>query len=146
MGKNLKIGFALHSIRTEQFATIEDSFDREGEINLSTGLNFAFEKDLKMIAVFTKFEFESNAKPFLIVETSCHFNINPDAWQMFGNEDTGNVVIPKNFMQHLTMIAIGTARGVLHAKTENTEFNSLILPTINATELVQEDVEANLST
>ena len=35
---------------------------------------------------------------------------------------------------------MGTLRGVLHAKVENTPYNMFILPTINVTELVKEDI------
>ena len=47
-------------------------------------------------------------------------------------------------MKHLSVITVGTARGVLHAKTENTPFNKFVLPTINVTELVKEDVSFDL--
>lgn len=43
-------------------------------------------------------------------------------------------------MAHLTTIMVGTARGILHAKTENTLFNQFLLPTIDVTELVTDDV------
>ena len=42
------------------------------------------------------------------------------------------------------MITVGTLRGVLHAKTENTEFNEFFLPTINVTDLIKEDIRFNL--
>ena len=38
------------------------------------------------------------------------------------------------------MLTIGTTRGVLHSKTENTPFNSFLLPTLNVNELVKKDV------
>lgn len=38
------------------------------------------------------------------------------------------------------MLTIGTTRGVLHSKTENTPFNSFLLPTLNVMELVKKDV------
>lgn len=38
------------------------------------------------------------------------------------------------------MLTIGTARGVLHSKTESTPFNSFLLPTLNVNELVKKDV------
>ena len=41
-----------------------------------------------------------------------------------------------NFIRHLSAISIGTARGILHAKTENTAYNKYFLPTININELV----------
>jgi hypothetical protein len=37
------------------------------------------------------------------------------------------------------MITVGTCRGILHAKTENTKFNQFLIPTINVAELIKED-------
>ena len=42
---------------------------------------------------------------------------------------------------HLVLLTIGTLRGVLHCKTENTEFEDLKLPTINVNELIPNDIE-----
>lgn len=44
------------------------------------------------------------------------------------------------------MLTIGTARGVLHSKTENTTFNQFLLPTLNVNELVQKDVIFKIGT
>ena len=48
--------------------------------------------------------------------------------------------LPSGFVCHLAMLAIGTARGVLHAKTENTLFNKYLIPTINVAELIKDDI------
>ncbi len=44
------------------------------------------------------------------------------------------------------MLAIGIARGILHTKTENTPFNHFLLPVLDATRLIKEDVELNIET
>jgi hypothetical protein len=54
--------------------------------------------------------------------------------------------VPKDFIRQLLVIAIGTARGVLHTKTENTPFNRFILPVLDATNLIKEDVELEVTT
>ena len=38
------------------------------------------------------------------------------------------------------MIAVGTARGILHAKTEATKFNQFLIPPINVVELIKDDI------
>jgi hypothetical protein len=37
------------------------------------------------------------------------------------------------------MITVGTARGVLHAKTEGTTLNKFFIPTVNVVEMVTDD-------
>jgi len=78
--------------------------------------------------------------PFLIVEVGCHFNITTEAWTSFYNESRTELIVSRGFIGHLVMLTIGTTRGVLHSKTENTPFNSFLLPTLNVNELVKKDV------
>jgi hypothetical protein len=41
------------------------------------------------------------------------------------------------------MLTVGTARGVLHAKTENTKYNRYVLPTINVASMIKNDAVFN---
>jgi len=72
------------------------------------------------------------------VEATCIFHIEPSDWEMLIIEK--GLLIPKVFITHLTLLTIGTVRGILHAKTEGTNFNGFLLPTVNVTELVTADI------
>ncbi len=138
--KAINIEFALIRITTEQFAIIEEDFIKDSQIRLATNFRFAAERKKQMVAVFTAFKLEANEKPFLIVEGGCHFKIKEDAWMPLFDKKANNITFPKEFIQHLTMLTVGTTRGILHAKTENTCYNKYLLPTINVTEMVKEDI------
>lgn len=142
--KNSKIAFALNKITTEQFAIIEECFVEGKDVDLGTNLKFGLDKINKTVAVFVMFKFEQNKRPFLIIEVGCHFLIFPEAWDSFIDEESKILTVPKGFISHLTALTIGTARGVLHAKTENTPYNMFFIPTINVTDLIKEDVLLNL--
>ena len=49
-------------------------------------------------------------------------------------------IIPVDFLRYMGTIVVGTARGVLHTKTEGTVLNAYVLPPINVMELVKEDL------
>ena len=134
-----KVGFALVGIKTEQFATFEENFSGKAKIGLKTGLEFQFNNDDKLITVFATVNFGQSKRTFLKLQVSCHFKISDDAYNTFYTDS--KITFPKGFMTHLAMITVSSARGVLHAKTENTPFNKFILPTIDVTEIVNEDVE-----
>lgn len=136
---NESIGFALVAIKTEQFALFEEKYSSKKELNITTSLEFKINEEQKLIGVFATFTFEQSKKIFIKIQVSCHFNIEPNTWTSFLKDN--NVVFPKNFICHLTMLTIGTSRGILHAKTEGTEFNKFILPTINVNQLVEKDAE-----
>jgi hypothetical protein len=134
------IGFSLKKVATEQFAIIEDGFDEKGKVRLNTSMRFAADEKAKFIAVFTSFIFDSNNKPFLLIEASCHFSIEDVAWIEMFNSEINSLSVPKGFLCHLAMLTVGTTRGILHAKTEGTCFNKYVIPTINVTEIIKEDV------
>ena len=136
MEKN--IGFKIVGIKTEQFATIEANFVEKKKTVVITDLEFKANRELLQIAVFATFTFEIAKKPFIILQISCHFKVSDESWQNC-LADT-SAVFPKDFMTHLTMMTIGTARGILHAKTEGTSYNRYLLPTINVPELVTGDI------
>lgn len=139
------VAFALRRISTEQFAIIEDAFIDGKDINLTTQLKFGANAEYKFIVLHANFKFEQEGKPFLVVEASGHFSIEEKAWTDFYNEEANNLTVPQGFMCHLGVIVIGTTRGILHAKTENTPFNRFFLPTINVTETIREDVVIELN-
>lgn len=134
------IGFKLTKINTQQFAIIEDSYDSENdEFTIDTNLGFGIDPENEAIISLVKIQFEQRRIPFLILEVSCEFDVVPEFWKKFDRVD--KIKMPKGFMAHLAMITVGTTRGVLHSKTDNTKFNEFILPTLNITEMITEDGE-----
>ncbi len=82
---------------------------------------------------------EFNKKQFLIIEAGCHFVIDPDSWSKMLDSENDKLNVPKGFLKHMAMLTVGTARGILHAKTENTPFNKYNLPTINLDKMISQD-------
>ncbi len=133
-----KIGFRLNTIKTEQFAIIEDAYNsKEEDFSIATNLGFGVDvKNLSIIST-VKIKFEQKGFPFLIIEVSCTFDVSKDFLEKFQNKKS--IVIPKNFMAHLAMLTVGTTRGILHEKTNKTKFNDFILPTINVVKMIEKD-------
>ena len=139
------VGFALRRISTEQFAIIEDAYTEGKDINLTTHLKFGANSEHKIIVVHANFKFEQEGKSFVVIEASGHFSIDENSWKCFYNEEANTLTVPQGFMSHLAVLVIGTTRGILHAKTENTPFNRFFLPTINVMETIKEDVVIELN-
>jgi hypothetical protein len=140
------IGFSLKRLTTEQFAIIDSLYKDSDAIEMKTSVRFGLDSSKKMIAVFFNVSFFQNNAPFLILETASHFHVLDDSWNSFEDIKNSELTIPKNFISHLVMLSIGSTRGVLHAKTENTMFNKFLLPTINVNELIKEDVKFVMDT
>lgn len=136
-----QISFGLRKITTEQFAIIENAFDKDNQnIQIGNGLRFGFNTENRVVTVLLSVNFSQDKGPFLILEIGCYFEIFKDHWDNIYNADLGEIKLPVALASHLVVLSMGTLRGVLYAKLENTPFNMFLLPTINVTEMVKEDV------
>ena len=135
------INFGLRGITTEQFAIIESAFDKSIEkIEMENGLRFGFNLEKRMISVLTSVSFFQDKGPFLLLEIGCNFEINQKNWDELYSTEKQEIKLPLVLARHLVVLSIGTLRGVLHAKIENTPFNMFLLPTVNVVEMVKDDI------
>jgi hypothetical protein len=68
-----------------------------------------------------------------------------DAWNELLDAQGNKIVIPEGFASHMAVITVGTIRGILYEKVKDTLFKEYIIPPINLTELIQEDVVIEFS-
>lgn len=140
----LPVNFSLQSLKTEQFAIFEENYNPKKEIDLATQLQFKFDQINKLVAVFLGFEFSQSKKVFIKILISCHFKIADESWNDFIDIPKSKIIVPQSFLAHLAMITLGTARGVLFAKTEGTQFSKFIVPLVNVAEKISEDATFDL--
>lgn len=135
---NLPVKFKLTDINIEQFAIFEDKYKKDGKVLFSSNIDYKLDEANMLIGCFMKFSFEQDKNTFLYLEASCHFGIEKKSWNNFLSEE-GKVIIPEYFMEHMGVITVGTARGLLYSKTEKTMFNTFIIPPINISGMVNSD-------
>lgn len=134
------IKFGLRKISTGEFATIDSVAVQEDAIRLNFSVGLVISEEQRMIDCNTKFEFLSKEVPFIVLNVQCAFQIAPDSWESFINKESKTIVIPVSFSTHLAFLTVGTARGILHSKTENTPFNKYFLPTLNISNIIKNDI------
>ena len=142
--KELVLQFRIADIKTLEFAILEENFNETAEVGLSTSFQFGFDDENHVVGVDVTFQFMHNDQPFLLITVRCGFEINEEAFDSFKSDNI--ITVPKGFASHLAVITVGTARGVLHEKTNDTPFNDYIIPTINLTEIIKEDIVIDLDT
>ena len=135
---SLNVSFGLRKIQTDQFAIIPDAYNEAEVLKQKMMLEFSVDKENKFISVSPEFSLLSNDKTFLIIKGSFMYEIGNASWASFTTKKT--TTIPLGFLRHITITSIGALRGILHAKTENTEFNEYFIPTINVEQIVTEDL------
>ncbi len=127
------IKFTYKGVGIEQFAMIDTVDGDSGTLNISASARFNY--DDRAIGIGMNIQFVSSEAPFLIIETMSHFVIDEECWNTLSNGKMEDVTLPKEFVEHLHAIALGTTRGVLIGKTDGTKFGKYFLPLINATQL-----------
>ena len=138
MDKKKNISFRLLNIVTEQFATFEIENIPENN-DLKSELQFSINPDNRVVACRMKFQFLHENQTIVVLTVVCNFDIEVNSWN---NNIVSNkkITLPKHLLEHLCVITVGTARGILHAKTENTFFNKFMIPTLDVSNLVEKDV------
>lgn len=136
-----KITFGLRSIKTKQFATIDEVFQEGEEVGIETNFQFGINRENRVLVVDFNLKFQCENNPFIILKVSCEFTIDEHSYKKFTVKGSEKLIVPKGFITHMMVITVGTARGVLHAKLEDTPYDNFILPTIDVSQIVVEDVE-----
>ena len=140
----LVFGFKLAEINTNEFAIIDEAFKAGKKVNLGSTINFGIDQEMRAIGIIMKFQYEQSKKPFLVIAATCVFQIEENAWNNLIDQKAQKIVFPEYFASHLAVLTVGTIRGILHEKTKGTPYNKFILPPINLTELIKQDVEIDL--
>lgn len=129
--------FRMSAIRTEQFAILSEKKPSE-DFRIHTQMEVKYAVEDRNLGIVMTFRFGEKESPFMLLSVFCGFGIHPEDWQGFVRE--GRIVIPKSLLDYLLSQTIGTARGILHCKTEGTPFNSVILPPFDVSTWIAEDL------
>jgi hypothetical protein len=106
-----------------------------------TGISFGIDIDDHTITCNVRFSFEKKKdQPFLILEVRALFEIEKNDFLNKMRQEDNSYMITKDLAIHFAVLTVGSARGILHAKTEGTHFNDYILPTIDVKSMLPEDI------
>lgn len=131
----MMIPFRIRQIKTQQFAMFPDLLVNGKEVTVDSEFSFGVNTEIKNILCVTKLSYRQDENLLLTTEVHCIFDIREDGVNQL--KEQGRVVV--DFLRYLATIAIGTVRGIIHTKTENTVLNSVVVPPINLVEAIKED-------
>lgn len=131
----MMIPFRIRQIKTQQFAMFPDLLVNGKEVTVDSEFSFGVNTEVKNILCVTKLSYRQDENLLLTTEVHCIFDIREDGVNQL--KEQGRVGV--DFLRYLATIAIGTVRGIIHTKTENTVLNSVVVPPINLVEAIKED-------
>lgn len=130
------IPYKIGQIKILQFAIFPDKYVNGEDVQIHTSFSFGHSVALDSIRCTAVFSFLQKEELLLISETQCFFNISPEGIEQLRKEHEISV----DFLRYMATIATGTVRGIIHAKTEGTVLNTIILPPINLVNLIEKGI------
>ncbi|MEZ4799162.1 MAG: hypothetical protein R2809_05140 [Flavobacteriales bacterium] len=124
-----------------QFAILDGTM--EGiELSYSADFRYTISESNREISCIFKYQFLSDKGLHLIIEVQIDFEFEEKSFKssiVVGE----NLIIPVALAKHLAMICVGTTRGILHEKTENTTVNNFPIPTINVAKRIKSNLKVS---
>lgn len=131
----MTIPFRIRQIKTQQFAIFPELLVNGNEVTIQTEFNFGVNKEANDIFCVTKLSYLQGEHLLLTTEVICFFAISEEGSKQIVEQ--GRIEV--GFLRYLATIAVGTVRGIIHAKTENTALNPVVLPPLNLVEAIKKD-------
>lgn len=146
----IELPVRLLKLNTEQFFVSEElaySFANE-ELLMSNGIEIGIDVTKATAGCRFKFEIYSakNGKEgnvLLVVEAGTHFKLENEDFDKLHNKKKNTFTIPLSTATLMITVAVGAARGMLHAKTEGTDINGIVIPLIDP--ILDDDLVIELS-
>jgi len=133
------IPYRISHIETKQFAIFPDKFINGDIVNINTKYNFNLRSDCAQVRCASTIQFVQKEQLILVLEIVCYFDIALEGVEFIKEQNN----VPVEFLRYMATIVIGTARGVIHAKTEGTVLNSVVLPPINLVDAIRDELVIN---
>lgn len=132
------IGFRIQHIETLQYAVLQENVE-ESKLAFAISFSYGLDAFSKIVRTMFRYELMHEEKPALLIEIAVDFGIEPVSFDEKIREASG-YRISTGLAIHLAMIAVGTARGILHEKTKDLALNKYPIPTINVTQTINNDI------
>lgn len=131
------IPYRISKIETKQFAIFPDKLINGSTLDIQTNYNFEIRSDLSHIRCSSVINFFQKEQLVLVLEIACYFDIAPEGIEFIKEQNK----VPVEFLRYMATIAVGTARGIIHAKTEGTVLSSIVLPPVNLVDVIKVDMD-----
>lgn len=120
------ISFRMTQIKVEQFAILSEALPKDGNLGVETTFAVSVDAKSHAIGMRLKINYLAEENILLTLVLLCTFAIGEESWNGLVQDNT--ITIPRGFLAHMAVHTLGTARGVLFCKAEDTVFQQIILP------------------
>lgn len=133
------IPFRIVKITIDNFSIDnETKVCNDAPLDIESNFSFGVDTEGHVVKCDSEYEFIFDSKTILSLRIGSFFEIESEAFNDFFNSKR-DFSINKDFLRHMATISVGTARGVIFAKSENTPIANIVLPPINLMEAIKDD-------
>ena len=132
----MTIPYKIERIETNQFAIFPDKVVNGAEVSIEVNSGFSAGELLSPLKNVVNVQYKQNGNLILVLEISCFFTISEEGQESIRKEGK----IPVDFLRYMGSFSVGIARGVIHARTEGTVLNPIVLPPINLNDAIDKDI------
>lgn len=132
----MTIPYKIDRIDTTQFAIFPDKYINGENVSVEMDMNFSTSETISPIKNVTSIRYKQNDNLLLVLEIACSFTISEEGLENIRKSGK----IPVEFLRYMGTFSVGIARGVIHARTEGTVLNPVILPPANVNDSIKEDL------
>lgn len=138
----IELQVRLLKVTTDQFFVSDDLAaifaNKDKELLMSNGIEFGIDVSKAMIGcrfkfeIYEKHEIEGKeGKLLLLIQAGTHFKMEREDCDKLYSKNKNTFTVPVAAATMMVTVAVGTARGILHAKTEGRDFNGIFVPLID---------------
>lgn len=135
------IYYKFVKMELSQFATFDEGIainDGE-EVGIGIKHQFAYNFNSGMVLCKTTVDYSLYQSNLLKAELDCIFQIDEASVERL-EKDGKEITLPSGLLRQLASLGYGALRGVIFAKTINTQLSNIILPLVDVREFVKDDV------
>lgn len=133
----MTIPFKIKKIEIAQFAVFPEALDVSKNVQVNSQFSFDANIEAHVVRCKANFYYKQDDCLVLVLVVYCYFDIDSPSLETF--KDGDNYRIPVDFLRYMATIVVGTARGIIFTKTENTPINHILLPPINLVKMLDSD-------
>lgn len=134
------IRFNWAKILTEEFAVLGTNANSNLEANILYGFGFLYVEAENTLVVRFRCTYQERGNTLLTITTAAFFTLKEEDWNNIFDQETKVLHLPVNAAQHFASLLASTTRGILHAKLEGSIYAGFILPPMNVSEAIKDDV------
>lgn len=127
--------YRIAKIRVLEFNASQDASLNDLKLTSSFGFKVSF--DECVVGCLSQFEYKTSDDTVMYLSLECVFKVEENCFR--GLIKDGVLTIPTDMLQYMASIAVGTARGEIHARCEQcgSTLQDVVLPPLNLTEIIK---------